>query len=822
MAKLSSSIAGLSTTEAKHRLAESISQQLTGKKKTTEFSLLLSQFKSPIIIILLIAASLSLALGAGTDAGIILTIVLISGLLGYKQEHGAANAVEKLLAFVQIRAAVRRDGVEIEIPSHEVVPGDIVLLNSGDIIPCDCLLLDTKNLYVNEASLTGETFPVEKSVCVLPADTPLNKRTNSLFMGSNVSNGTGTAIAVQIGTETEFGDVSAKLKLRPPETDFERGVRQFGYFLMEMTLLLVISNFTINVYFHRPVLESFLFAVALAVGLTPQLLPAIINVNLSHGAKCMADEKVIVKRLVSIENFGSMNILCTDKTGTITEGTVVLQSALNAAGDICEKVNLYAYLNATMQSGYTNPLDDAIKAHKQFDISSFHKLDEEPYDFVRKRLSVLVESGGQHIIITKGALKNVLEVCTKIEASDGSANEISEHLAELQSLFEKFSKEGLRTIGVAFKTDVDTNTLKKEHETDMTFIGFLILHDPLKTGIHDTIQRLQELGISLKIITGDNALVAASISKQAGFSETRIITGDDIRHMNEAALVRRSQDTSIFAEVDPNQKERIIRALRKSGNVVGYIGDGINDAPALHAADVGLSVAEAVDVAKEAADIVLMEKDLAVLEKGVKVGRAAFANTLKYVYMATSANFGNMFSMAGASLFLSYLPLLPKQILFANLITDFPEITIATDSVDSELVDKPHRWDIRSIRSFMIVFGLVSTVCDYLTFAILLFILHADMPQFRTGWFMESVVSASAIVLVIRTRKPFWRSSPSRWLLGTTIAVVAATLYLPYSPAAILFGFVPLPGIFIMMLMLIMIFYVAIAEIAKSIFYREH
>ncbi len=821
MEKLATASTGLSRDESTKRLSTSRSSRLTGRKKNSDVVLFLSQFKSPIILILLFAASISLSLGAHTDAGIILTIVIISGMLGYKQERGAANAVESLLALVQIKATVRRGGIEVDIPADEVVAGDVVLLNAGDVIPCDCLLVESKNLYINEASLTGETFPVEKIVGVLPLETPLNKRTNSLFMGSNVSNGSGTAIAVQIGTDTEFGDVSSKLKLRPPETDFERGIRQFGYFLMEVTLLLVISNFAINVYLHKPVLDSFLFAVALAVGLTPQLLPAIINVNLSHGAKCMADEKVIVKRLVSIENFGSMNILCTDKTGTITEGIVQVQSAFDAFGKDSQKVNLYAYLNASMQSGYTNPLDDAIKKYRQFDVSNYRKLDEEPYDFVRKRLSILVEADDTKIIITKGALKNILEVCSFVDIGAGKTDEISPHLTTIQSLYEQFSSDGLRTLGLACKTDISSLTLKKEQETGMVFMGFLVLNDPLKPGIHETVSRLKDLGITLKIITGDNALVAASTSKQAGFLQTRLLTGDEILHMSEAALVQRAPDISIFAEVDPNQKERIIRALRKSGNVVGYIGDGINDAPALHAADIGLSVAEGVDVTKEAADIVLLEKDLAVLERGVKVGRASFANTLKYVYMATSANFGNMFSMAGASLFLPFLPLLPKQILFANMLTDFPEITIASDSVDPELVDRPHRWNIQFIRRFMIVFGLVSTIFDTLTFGVLLLLLHANEAQFRTGWFVESVVTASVVVLVIRTRKPFWKSTPSKWLLTATIAVVLGTLVLPYTPVAALFGLARLPLLFLLMVLIITITYIAVAEIAKFQFYKH-
>ena len=819
LTRLKTSPSGLTEAEAKNRLTSS--QGMAREHPLWKMLLLLlTQFKSPIILILIFAALLSLFLHDTLDAVIILAIVLISGFLGFWQERGAADAVQKLLAVVQIKATCLRGGKPVEVHTDEVVPGDIVLLHAGDIVPADCLLLESKDLFVNEAALTGETFPAEKSVATLPPDTPLAKRTNSLFLGTNIVSGTATAVAALTGRATEFGKVSQTLTHKPPETEFERGIRQFGYLLMEVTLLLVLGIFAANVYFHRPVLESLLFSLALAVGLTPQLLPAIISINLAHGAKRMAEQKVIVKRLAAIENFGSMDVLCTDKTGTLTEGTVRLHAAVGISGEDSAKALLFAFLNAHFQSGYANPIDEAIVGFRSLDVTAYTKLDEEPYDFVRKRLSVLVSCGGKNFMVTKGALASVLEVCGTVETGTGEIVPIDPERAQIQTQFKEGSREGYRTLGIAYRDLAAQAKIGKGDEVQMTFLGFLTLFDPLQSGIVQSLQSLRDLGISLKLITGDNALVAAIVSKEAGLTDPQILSGGDLRSMSQEALVQRAPSVDVFAEVEPNQKERIILALKKAGHVVGYMGDGINDASALHAADVGISVANAVDVAKEAADIVLLEKNLDVLAAGVREGRVTFANTLKYVFMATSANFGNMFSMAGASLFLSFLPLLPKQILFSNLMTDFPEMTIATDNVDPESVTRPRRWDIKFIRRFMLVFGLANSACDYLTFGVLLLLMHAGTSQFRTGWFVENVVTASLIVLVIRTRKRFYQSRPSTPLLLATLAIVALTLLLPYTPLALLFGFVPLPAVFMLVLGGIMVFYVVVAETAKTIFYR--
>jgi Mg2+-importing ATPase len=821
LVSLETKTTGLTSEEAKKHLAAYGSNRMKPPKRSDAFTLLIGQFKSPIILILLFATVLSLFLHNIVDASIILTIVLISGVLGFWQEHSASNAVEKLLALVQVTASVLRDGKENELPVELIVPGDIVILNAGDIVPGDCMLLESKDLFVDEAMLTGETFPVEKEASVLPSDTALSKRNNALWMGTHVVSGSAKALVVLTGKNTEFGKVSEQLKLKPEETEFEHGIRRFGYFLGEVTLVLVVLIFAINVYLHRPVLESFLFSLALAVGLTPQLLPAIISINLAHGAKKMALKKVIVKRLASIENFGSMNIICSDKTGTLTEGTVQVESALDINGVANGKVFLFAYLNAFYQTGFKNPIDEAILKYRKVDLSGYQKHDEIPYDFLRKRLSVSVIQNNAHLMLTKGALSNILEVCSSVETKEGSIVDIAPMKDTIQKHFEEFSSLGYRTLGIAYRNLPSESLIKKTDEKDMTFLGFLTLFDPPKPNIIDTIARLKSLGVSLKIITGDNHLVAVSLSKKMGLSDTKIITGPELRQMSDAALLSRVGETTVFAEIEPNQKERIIIAMRKAGNVVGYMGDGINDASALHAADVGISVDTAADVAKEAADIVLLEKDLGVLIDGVREGRTTFANTLKYVFMATSANFGNMFSMAGISIFIPFLPLLPKQILLTNLMTDFPEMTIATDSVDEQMIDYPRRWDIKAIRKFMITFGLVSSLFDYITFGLLLLVLHANEGQFRTGWFLESVISASMIVLVIRSRKPFFRSKPGKFLLLATLSIAVITLVFPFTPFGNLFGFSPLPLTTYLLLMIIIILYIVTAEITKKIFYKK-
>jgi len=818
---------GLSGQKAKDKLSEFGPNSIKPLKSNSTLQLLIAQFKSPIIIILFFAIGLSFFLKDTVDAIIILTIVLISGLLGFWQEHGANDAVSKLLEVVKIKSVVLRDGKPVTVPVEDLVPGDVVLLKAGAVVPADCLLLESDSLNVDEATLTGETYPVEKQVGVIALDAALNARKNALWMGTHVISGTASAIIISTGKDTEFGKISERLKLKPMETEFERGVRRFGYFLMEVTFILVFVIFAINMLLKRPALDSFLFSLALAVGLTPQLLPAIISINLAHGAKMMAKGKVIVKRLASIENFGSMDVLCSDKTGTLTDGTVRLQSAIGVSGKESDKVFLYAYLNASFESGFINPIDEAIRTFKTIDIKDYVKLDEHPYDFIRKRLSIMLsepmtdsETKQTHVMITKGALTNVLAVCTQAEMEEGKIVDIKEVSASIEKEFEDYSGKGLRTLGVAYKRISEKSTIEDEREEGMVFLGFLTLFDPLKENIVKTVNDLKALGVQLKIITGDNKLIAANIVAQMGMQDARILTGPEIHKISDRALVNQVGGVSVFAEVEPNEKERIIIALKKAGFVVGYMGDGINDASALHAADVGISVDSAVDVAKEAADIVLLEKDLGVLINGVKAGRITFANTLKYVFMATSANFGNMFSMAGASLFLPFLPLLPKQILLTNLLTDFPEMAIASDTVDQDMIMQPRKWNIAFIRKFMLTFGLISSLFDYATFGVLLLVFHSSDVQFRTGWFIESVISASIIVLVIRTRKPFYKSVPGRYLMIATACVAVTAMTIPYTPLAGLLGFAPISPLILLAIGGIAVTYIVITEIAKKFFYK--
>ena len=820
LAGLETTPAGLSAAEAASRLTRYASRRLVPKKRTDAATLLLGQFSSPIVLLLLGATAISLFLRNTTDAAIILVIVVASGLLGFWQERGAAGAVEKLLSLVEVKAQVLRGGTPQGVPLAEVVPGDVVLLSAGATAPGDCLLLETRDLFADEATLTGETFPAEKVVAVLPVGTSLGKRTNAVFLGTHMVSGTATAVVAAIGRDTEFGAVADRLKLRPPETDFERGVRHFGYLLMEVTLLLVIGIFAFNVYLHRPVLDSFLFSMALAVGLTPQLLPAIVSINLAQGARRMCEHKVIVKRLAAIENFGSMDVLCTDKTGTITEGVVTLQSVTDLEGQESDLALRYAYLNASFQTGFSSPIDEAIRKYRPIDIAAWKKLDEVPYDFLRKRLSVLAAGPEGTVMITKGALAQVLEVCTTAESEVGASVPLASVRAQIDARFAAYSASGQRTLGLACKKLGGETRIGKDSESDMSFLGFILFADPPKPGIEATIGRLRALGVSLKVITGDNVLVAATVARKIGLGDAPVLSGHELAAMSDGALLNRVGQVDVFAEVEPNQKERLILALRKAGHVVGYMGDGINDASALHAADVGLSVEGAVDVAKQVADIVLLEKNLDVLIEGVREGRITFANTLKYVLMATSANFGNMFSMAGVSLLLPFLPLLPKQILLTNLLTDLPEMTIASDNVDAEMLVRPRRWDIGFIRSFMLTFGVLSSVFDYLTFGALLYILHAGTEQFRTGWFVESVLSAALVVLVVRSRHPFFRSRPGTHLMLATLGVVGATLVLPFLPVAPLLGMTPLPLLFLALLGLIVMMYIASAELAKRVFYR--
>ena len=822
---------GLSSVEANFRLSKHGINSIDSKRKRNSLFLFLSQFKSPIIIIFVFTALMSFFLGEREDALIIFSIILISSSLGFWQEKAASDVIHKLISTVKTKSKVLRNGKMENILSENIVPGDIIILESGDKVPADCKILESKDLFVNESTLTGETYPMEKSnVVVLNKETPLRKRENSLFMGTFVISGTTKALVIDTGVNTEIGKISSRLSYKQ-ETEFQKGIKQFGYFLVEITLLLVISIFLINVYLGRPVLESFLFPLALAIGLTPQLLPTIISINLSHGARRMAKEKVIVKRPESIENLGSMDILCTDKTGTITTGELKLHSYADINGHNNEKILLYAYLNSIYETGYTNPIDMAIKEYKQLDILGYSKLDEIPYDFIRKRLSIAVslsvnplQNKRNYIIITKGALQNILDICSFVEIGNEKVETITKYYQKILDVFKEFGNHGFRVLGIAYKIINEKYSpvvIDKDDETNMTFLGFLIFFDPIKSEIPESLNKLHGLGVSIKVITGDNRHVAKHVAHKIGLTNDEIVVGYELHHMSSTILAHKVTHVDIFAEIEPNQKEQIILALRKAGYGVGYIGDGINDAPALHAADASISVDTATDVVKEAADIVLLEKDLKVLVKGIEEGRKTFSNTLKYIFMATSANFGNMFSMAGASSFLSFLPLLPKQVLLLNIITDIPEMAIATDNVDKDLIQKPRKWNIKFIRKFMLYFGLLSTLFDFITFGVLIG-LNSTMAEFRTIWFMESLISASLIILIIRTKSVFYKSRPSKYLIISIFAVIGIIIVIPYTIIGDLFGFVSPPLIYLPIIGLIVLTYIFMTEIVKKIFYKNY
>ncbi|MFZ4662655.1 MAG: magnesium-translocating P-type ATPase [Caldilineaceae bacterium] len=828
LTSLNSSAVGLTSAEAARHLQQYGPNTLKAGRQVTALGLLFNQFKSPLVLILVFAVIVSAFAQEWIDATIILVIILSSSLLGFWQEYRASNAVAQLQARVTLKATVLRDGKPQTIPAEAVAPGDVVLLSAGSLIPADGVLLAANDFFVSQAVLTGETFPVEKKVATEAGDVAetagLAERINCVFMGTSVRSGTAQALIVQTGAATAFGQIAERLKLRPPETEFEHGIRRFGYLLTVVMLTLVVATFAINVFFQRPAIEALLFAIALAVGMAPELLPAIISINLAKGAQVMAKSGVIVRRLSAIENLGSMDVLCTDKTGTLTAGVVQLDGALDVQGQPSAVVLRDAYLNAFFQTGLANALDEAILAKAQAEnlAAAESKIDEIPYDFVRKRLSIVIEEeDGQHRLITKGALDNVLAVCTQVQEEQGSVPFDPAQEKQIRQRYAAWSAQGYRVLGVATKPVALAANLAHSDECDLIFGGFLIFFDPPKPSVEQTLRDLTRLGVQVKIITGDNRLVATHVAETVGLPVSGLLTGAEIGTMSDEALWQRAKTTTIFAEIDPNEKERIILALRKMGHVVGYMGDGINDAPALHAADVGISVDTAVDVAKAAADFVLLKQDLDVLRQGIEEGRRTFANTLKYVFTTTSANFGNMFSMAGASLFLPFLPLLAKQILLNNFLSDFPSLTIATDNVDPELVEKPRRWDIKFIRDIMIIFGLISSVFDFLTFGVLIYIVKAAPAEFRTGWFVESLMTELLITLVLRTRRSIFKSKPSFYLWLSTLAVTIVAVAIPYLPFGPLLGFTPLPLYALLLLLVITALYVVVSEVAKRLYFAR-
>ena len=840
---LSTTASGLSASEAEKRLAAEGKNRLSKGKGDSPLRIFLRQFESPVTLLLLFATVVSFLMQDTTDALIIFAIVLFSAVLSFFQEYRAGVAVEELLKVVGDKVTVERDGKEREISAEELVRGDVILLRVGDLVPADCYLLSASGLTANESALTGETFPAEKRAGALDAGTVLAKRSNCLYMGTGIKTGSGRAVVVHTAPESEFGKISASVQSKEKPTDFERGVQSFGTFLIRITVVMLAAIFLFNILMKKPLFDSFMFALALSVGLTPQLLPAIISINLAKGAKRMAEQKVIVRKLNAIENFGSMDVLCSDKTGTITRGEAALSGAVTAGEGLQDEISedsalpealavererllLAAYLNAKLQEGYRNPLDDAL-TRRERPIDAYRKVAEIPYSFESRCLTVTVDTPenslfhGDRVMITKGALEEILNRSVSALNAAGQEVPLDEMRNEIEAGYAHYAGLGYRAIGLATRTLSSEEDAATAKDSGLMFRGMLLFLDPLKDKVRETVAAIRREGVSLKIITGDNALIAANIAGQLDMDAKQILTGSEIAALSGEELKARVREAELFAEVDPGQKEAIILALKDAGAVVGYMGDGINDAPALHAADVGISVESASDIAKSATSIVLLEQDLGVLLAGIREGRKTFANTLKYIFMTTSANFGNMFSMAGISLILPFLPLLPKQILSTNVLTDMPEVQIADDVVDAEWVSRPIRWDFRMIRRFMLLFGLISSSFDYLSFYVLLRVFRADAALFRSGWFVESVVSAALVVLIIRTSKPFFRSRVGKGLCFATVLSIVAAIALPYTPLGALLGLVPLPGTLLAALGLVVVCYMLTAEIAKRWFYRN-
>ena len=807
------SSAGLTSIEAKARLAQNGPNSVDTKSQNSKIRLLLRQFESPIILILFAATIVSMFAGEITDGAIILAIIIPSGLLGFWQENRAGKTMQALMNRVQVYVEVFRDGAEIKIPITEIVVGDLVGLRIGDVVPADLQVVKSEGLMADESALTGESFPREKFVGEIDSTQPLAERSSELFFGTHVVSGLGQGLVIKTGKNTEFGALSKEVNSRDVTTGFERGITAFGKLLLYAMLGLLSTLFIVNMLIQRPLLDSLLFSLALAVGITPQLLPVIISVSLAAGARRMAEKQVLVKRLDAIEDFGIMTVLCTDKTGTITAGVVNLDGALNLAGNSDEAVLRLAYLNAKLQRGFANPLDSAIVESVGKKFADLPVLGEIPYDFERRRLSVFVQDL-EPLMITKGAFKSVIDVCSRARTEDSlvNLNEVSQKLADQ---FEELSVKGNRVLAIATKALPAGAKITSKDEIEMTFEGLLVFQDPPKADAREAILELENLGIELYLITGDNKLAAKSIAIQVGLKVETVLTGIDLSALDDKALTLRVKECQVFAEVDPIQKERIILALRAGGATVGYFGDGINDAAALHAADVGISVDTAVDVAKSAASIVLLDKDLRVIAEGVRLGRRTFVNTMKYVRVGISAAFGNVVSMAIADVFLPFLPLLPTQILLLNFMTDFPAVTISGDSVDAEAVEQPRAWDIKSIRKFMILFGLLSSAFDIVTFLVLRLGFHASVTQFRSGWFVESTLTELTVMLVLRTKRPFWRSRPGKGLLISSAVLACLTLLLPFTSIGRVIGLTTLTAPILLILLLLICVYVVLNEVAK-------
>ncbi len=785
-------------------------------------SLFIDQFRSPLIWILLFAVTVSLGTREWTDAIVIAGIVFLSSILGFIQEYRASSAVKKLLARVAHVISVRRNGQIMNIPARDIVPGDIILLSAGTMIPADGVLIESKDIFTNEAALTGEPFPVEKHAGVSEKMASLGQQVNTVFMGTSVQSGLGTMLAISTGAHTHFGKISVGLGERHAITNFELGLKQFGMLLMKVMIIFVLAITIGNYFLNKPLVELLLFSIALAVGLSPELLPAVLSLTLTKGALKMAQVGVIIRRLNSIESLGSMDVLCCDKTGTLTEGQVVLSDAVDCKKQSSDKIGKIAYLNAIFQTGMNNPLDSAIISSRWATtelLEKYKKIDEIPYDFNRKILTVVVREkilAKFDLLIAKGAVANILAVCTQVRNASQIEFLTEEYRNELSKNVSVWGEQGLRVIGIATSEGQAKQVYHKDDEKNLIFEGFLLLKDPPHPEARQTLMDLQKLGVEVKIITGDNRYVAQSVASAVGLTLGGILTGSEMVTMTDEQFHNAVCRNQLFVEVDPQQKHLIVAQLKKMGHIVGYMGDGINDASALKEADVGISVESAVDVAKESADVILQKHDLRLVHDGLVIGRATFANTLKYIFVTTSANFGNMISMALASLVLPFLPLLATQILLNNFLSDLPALAIGTDRIDPEWQQKPHRWNLKNVKKYMIGFGLISSAFDIFTFLILLFVLKVSPEAFRTSWFVESLLTEILIIFVVRTSGPFYKSRPARGLILLAVSVALIAIFLPYTPLANIFELQPLPLTTMALMISISFVYVGTSEALKK------
>ena len=832
--ELKSQLDGLSQAEADSRLKQYGLNEIAREKRQSAVMRLLSNVKNPLVLLLTALGVLSFLTGDLRATVVIFVMVVLGVVLRFVQEIRADNAAEKLRAMVSNTATLVRDGKEAEVSLKMLVPGDIIQLAAGDMVPADVRVLSAKDLFLNQSALTGESLPVERKADATSAaiQNPL-ELPNICFLGSNVESGSATAVVIHTADRTYFGSLAASVVGERQLTSFDKGVNKFTWLMIYFIAVMVPAVFLINGLSKHNWLEAFLFAMAVAVGLTPEMLPMIVTVNLSKGALAMARKKVIVKRLNAIQNFGAMDVLCTDKTGTLTQGKIVLEKHLDAHGDPSEKVLQYGYLNSYHHTGLKNLLDEAILAHQELEErlrakEKYRKIDEIPFDFVRRRMSVVVEdTTGLNTLICKGAVEEVLGLCTRVEVKGEIIEVLPEHDAKRRQIADELNGQGFRVIALAYKqmpgaTDEPTYAVKDE--SDLILLGFLAFLDPPKDTASPALKQLHDLNVDVKILTGDNEIITAYICKEVGMPVKHLVLGSQIEAMSEAELAEAASVTSVFARLAPAHKERIIRALQSKGHVLGFMGDGINDAPALKTADVGISVDNAVDIAKESSDIILLENSLLILEQGVREGRRVFGNIVKYIKMAASSNFGNMFSVVGASAFLPFLPMLPIQVLTNNLLYDFSQTTIPTDEVDADWLTKPRKWEIGEILRFILIIGPISSIFDYLTFFMMLYVFNCwhNPALFHTGWFVESLFTQTLIIHVIRTNKiPFFQSWASWPLILTSVIIVAVGAGLTVSPLAGALGFVPLASLYWLLLAIILVSYVVLTQLAKTWFYRR-